>query len=134
MKTKAKRPRAEAASERKRIALVVDDDRDTRILHERILSAEGWSVHATGDGLSAIQILEVVECDAAVVDEHIPGGPAGALLLEHVRRLYPRARLVLCSGWPTANARARVEAMGGIVLEKPFLIPELLEAVGNAAA
>jgi DNA-binding response OmpR family regulator len=134
VKTKARRPRAEAASERKGIALVVDDDRETRLLHERILSADGWNVHTTGDGLSAIQILEAIQCDAAVVDEHIPGGPAGALLLEHVRRLYPQARLVLCSGWPTANARARVEAMGGVVIVKPFPGAELLEALEHAAA
>ncbi len=120
-----KQPKRTAASD---LVLVVDNDPELRHVLERALRSRGWQTHAEPDGLRALQYLERVCPAVVIVDERMPG-LAGAGLLEHVRRVCASARLILLSGFPSDQARERVEALGGTVLVKGDT-ELVLEAVG----
>lgn len=104
----------EAASD---VVLIVDNDGEVRRVLEMYLQRRGWRTHAVPDGLRALQWLSGACASVVVADERMPG-LAGAGLLEHVHRVCPSARLILLSGYPSDEARARVQAIGGTVLEK----------------
>lgn len=110
--------------------LIVEDNRDLRILLARTLSAHGWDVVTAGDGLAALQVLEEYRVQAVVSDLHV-GGPSGEMLLEFARRRSPDARLVLISGWVTRRARLRAEAVGAAIFEKPLDFDALLKELGR---
>lgn len=122
--------RGQRESDGAKVALVADDDRDTRAMLARLLVARGWRVQACGDGLSAIQYLDEYRVHAAIVDIHM-SGPSGTRLLEYTRELYPDAKLVLISGWVESWAQRHAEKIGATVLTKPFTMAEILESVGE---
>jgi CheY-like chemotaxis protein len=111
--------------------LLVEDARDVRALLARVLDSRGWHVVTARDGLSALQLIEEFRIDALVTDLHIPG-PTGEMLLEYARRRSPECRLVLLSGWVTRRARARAEAVGAAIFEKPVPLDALLEELSGA--
>lgn len=52
--------------------LVIDDDVDTRILMEKVLSHEGYQVLLAKTGFDGIKIFEEEECDIVLVDFSLP--------------------------------------------------------------
>ncbi|MBQ2896042.1 MAG: response regulator transcription factor [Oscillospiraceae bacterium] len=52
--------------------LVVDDDKNTRLLFNAVLSAEGYSVITAGDGEEALQIMDRQHIDLVVLDVMMP--------------------------------------------------------------
>ena len=113
--------------------LVVDDDESLLDIFTSYLPTFGWKVLTATDGLRALQLLEVQDVDAIVVDERMPG-LAGAALLEHVHATWPAVRLVLLAGWPTPFARERCENIGAAVVMKSGKFGELLGALGGPCA
>lgn len=53
--------------------LVVDDERNIRLLYEKELRAEGWSVVLAADAREALKILEQSRPDLVVLDIKMPG-------------------------------------------------------------
>ena len=123
--------RGQRESDGAKVALIADDDRDTRALVARLLVSRGWRVHACSDGLNAIQILDEYPVDAAIADIHM-SGPAGTFLLKYAAERWPGCKLVLISGWVESWAQRQADALGAAVVTKPFTSAELLDAVGEA--
>lgn len=119
-----------ADSDRRPTVLVVEDDRELRIVLARTLDAHGWHVVTAGDGLTALQIVDEFHVDAIVSDLHLPG-PTGEMLLEYAKRRCPRCKLILLSGWVTRRARTRAEAVGATIFEKPVNLDVLLRELGR---
>ena len=113
-----------------RSVLIVDDDAEVTTALARLLRLRGWRVIEERDGLRALRTLEVEQVDAVIADERMAGA-AGAFLLETVHRSWPSVRLVMLSGEPSESGRARVEAIGGVVLTKWMSLGEVLEAIGG---
>jgi two-component system chemotaxis sensor kinase CheA len=63
---------APAPERRKHTVLVVDDSITTRSLEKNILEAAGYDVAIASDGQEALEVLNKVICDAAVVDLQMP--------------------------------------------------------------
>ncbi|MBI3448767.1 MAG: response regulator [Acidobacteria bacterium] len=53
--------------------LVVDDERNIRLLYEKELREEGWSVVLAADAREALKILEQSRPDLVVLDIKMPG-------------------------------------------------------------
>lgn len=123
-------PPRNAPGESELLVLVVEDNRETLDLLSRLLRSRGMRVLTARDGLSALQILDETPVDAVVSDLHLPG-PTGEMVLEFARRRRPRCRVILLSGWVTRRARARAEAVGAAILEKPAQIDELIEELNR---
>ena len=52
--------------------LVVDDDRNTRMLLKAVLEAENYSVLTASDGVEALQVLDENHVDLVVLDVMMP--------------------------------------------------------------
>jgi two-component system chemotaxis response regulator CheY len=66
-------PRAEAPTEQKRRAIIVDDSRATRSLLRRLLVGMGFEVVEAGNGAEALEVLAAAErVELALVDWNMP--------------------------------------------------------------
>lgn len=103
--------------------LVVDDDPTTRLLLDRFLSEEGYSVVTAGDGQDALEALAHLEPDLILLDIMMPE-PDGFEICRRLKR-NPETRLtpvVLVTGL-AATPQERVlglEAGADDFLSKPF--------------
>ena len=102
--------------------LVVDDEPQLLRLLVRVLEKRGFRVLAASDAIAAAELFEAHrdEVRAALLDVVIP--PEGVEpLLSGMLRLRDDVGVVLTSGDELgARLRARLEALGGVFLRKPF--------------
>ena len=80
--------------------LVVEDEESVRDALTRALTRAGLTVHTAADGLQALAWLQQTRgtCDLVLCDQGMVG-MTGLEMLTEIRRLYPRMRRVLLSGW-----------------------------------
>lgn len=66
--------RAEAAGSDpcERVVIYMDDQRTNRRLIERVLVADGWTVHTAPDGLQGLELALSTPADLILVDLHMP--------------------------------------------------------------
>lgn len=92
--------------------LVVEDQRDVGDLAETILKDFGYTVLRAGNGPEAIGI---VESDAAIdllfTDLIMPGGMNGVMVAREARKMRPRLKVLLTTGYAEASIE-RVDARG----------------------
>jgi len=108
--------------------LVVDDDRHTRLLLERLL-ANVARVSLAVDGTHARQLFSEDDFNLVLMDQRLPDAN-GLLLLREFRAIHPRLVSILMTGY--AEVRDAVAAVReGLFdyLTKPFDDLEALEAV-----
>ena len=108
-----------------RRVLVVDDDEPVRQAIHRVLEDDGLSVRSAGDGLAALRALEAEPAALILLDLTMPG-LSGHELVVALRRIAPRARILLFSGGAAPDELLR--SVDGF-LGKPVRIDELLRAV-----
>lgn len=109
--------------------LVIDDDPHLREALARILQSEGHQVLTAEDGATAVALTKAHAPGLLVLDSTLPGVDGGTVmgaLREALSDEVPPT-LLLTAGERSAPDRERA----GVVedLEKPFNVPELLEAV-----
>jgi CheY-like chemotaxis protein len=93
--------------------LVVDDHRDTREIYTFLLRGCGYIVHEAADGPAALDVLQHVHIDVALVDIGLPGMDG----YEVARRIradgsHSGMRLVAVTGYGSPEARARAHEAG----------------------
>lgn len=122
----------------KATVLVVDDEPMLLRLMQRILSHQGWSVTVAADGDEARERLLAAEATApihAVVLDLAMPPDGGAAILERLLTFRPDLGVVLTSGVALPFAlRARLDAQGGVFLQKPFAPDALQHALEKALA
>ena len=74
--------------------LIVDDDRDTRLLLESLLSQDGYACELVPDAAAAIRSVETRSVDL-VVSDVIMDGMSGLDLLDRVKQNHPTLPVVL---------------------------------------
>jgi DNA-binding response OmpR family regulator len=108
---------------RRRIVLVVDDDRGVQEAVRAELAGRNYEVIVASDGESALRLLESLTPDVLVLDLQLPqvSGPSVAARL----RAYPsKPRLLICSAVPYAPEIAADLNADGVIL-KPFVREDL---------
>jgi len=108
---------------RRRVVLVVDDDRGVQQAVRDELAHREYDVVIAPDGESALRLLEQLAPDVLVLDLQLPdiSGPSVAAKLH----LLPRPpRLLICSAVPFAPEIATDVEADGILL-KPFVRADL---------
>ncbi len=110
--------------------LIVDDDAESRQLLSEVLEGNGYAVGAVGDGTAARQALrDDGEYGIVIADLHMPK-ETGLDLLKHLRAEKSAHRLILMSSFISGREREQARDLGAwALLEKPFRLTELLEAV-----
>jgi len=120
---KARSDTADAAESRgSEIILMVEDNKDLRTVTVKQLADLGYRTLEAASAKEALQMLAAhPEIDLLFTDIIMPGGMTGTELAREARRLYPKLRILLTSGY-TARAMANGfhDIEGLELLNKPF--------------
>ena len=113
--------------------LVAEDDDGVRLLLRTALERKGYEVLVAADGRAALDLLDRDDLvvDAVVSDVNMPG--AGGLdVLERARARHPGIALVLASGTDRWELPPEQVASDVTLLEKPYRLDRLIEAIETA--
>ena len=106
----------------KKKILLVDDNVQFRNLIAEILKEddEDFSVSVSGDGVAALESLEIEQVDILITDINMPHMD-GIALFHKVRELYPQLPVVFISGFVHNSLSDRLLSEGALhVFRKPF--------------
>lgn len=113
---------------------VVDDDRDMVQSLCDILQLHGWETLASYDGESAVSLSSNEGVALFLMDVRMPK-MSGVDAWNAIHALDPRARSVLMTAYAPPEALALTPEHGVVrILRKPVMIPELIEALDEAAS
>lgn len=99
---------------------MVDDEREVLSSLKRVFFEDDYHIHTARNGQDALELLEKVRIDAALIDLKMPGMD-GLTLLKEIRKGYPAIMIMMLTGY--GGVREAVEAikLGAVdFLEKPF--------------
>lgn len=109
--------------------LVVDDEQDMAELNRQLLMAHGYRVLTANDGIQALRILENERIDLIVSDVIMPNMDGFQLAIQ-VRKLYPKIKLQLLSGYTDNHDKGMVvQALQKNMLNKPYTSKTLLSRI-----
>ena len=112
--------------------LVVEDNTEVAAVTVGLLEQLGYRTLFAEDAAAALARLQSGEkVDLIVTDIVMPGGMNGIELAAEIRRRYPEIPVLLTSGYSEA---ARAAEMRYAILRKPFELPDLVKALGDAMA
>ena len=114
--------------------LIVDDDHETRVVLEEILTRSGFAVSVAMGGSEAVRCWRTERIDLAIIDVWMPEKDGLETIME-IRRITPNARIIAISGVKTAGPMdplALASRMGArTTLQKPFTGEQLLYAIAD---
>ena len=112
--------------------LVVDDEKNVRVLFERILAKEGYEVECAASGSEAIDKLANNSFDLVVTDLKMEGID-GLDLIRKGKRTNQAIPFILISGYGTAQTAVSAAQEGAdVYLMKPIDMKDLKLAVKRA--
>ena len=126
-----KTPSSDASQTGNECILVVDDEELFRQIYQQGFSSLGYRVFSAGNGEEAIAafVEHRGEIDL-VVSDHMMPKMNGEELFHKLRELDPATKLILATGAIDLKEKFHLLNMGVCdVLEKPFLLDELLASV-----
>ncbi len=112
--------------------LVVDDEEPIRRLAKRILEGSGYRVLEARDGGEAVQLYRAhPDIDLVLLDMVMPN-MSGREAFHEIRKIDPRARVLLSSGF-RHDTRVQALIAEGVsdVIDKPYTLPALTHAVAR---
>ncbi len=115
----------------RRGVLVVEDDKDLRLLFGLMLSAAQFDVFEAADGFAGLRALEEHPgaIDLVLTDLGLPG-LGGVELISRVRAAQPTVKIIGTSGLGSRNVREMVLNAGADeFFSKPFSIGDVIEKV-----
>jgi DNA-binding response OmpR family regulator len=109
-------------------ALVAEDDAEMRALVVDALRIEDFEVDEVGDGRTMwIRTIQGLSYDLVVSDLRLPIVD-GFTVLEDLLGRAPKTQAIVMTAFADASVRARAEAIGVMVIDKPFKMAELRAA------
>ncbi|MDR7102880.1 MHYT domain-containing protein [Croceicoccus sp. BE223] len=111
--------------------LLVDDDDALRDILGAGLSDAGHKVSAFAHGRSALALLEFERPHAAVLDFAMPG-MNGAELAQQIVARCPDLPVIFVSGFADTTAITNAVDSDAVILQKPFDMRDLLQALNKA--
>lgn len=111
----------------KRLALIVDDDADSRLLLNLLLSESGWEVIEAKDGFEALLLIEQNPIDILILDNRMPG-LSGIETYQRLPEKKNNIRVILLSAEPELKELASSIGIH-YCLTKCFDLPDFLNLV-----
>ena len=116
------------------VVLVIDDDKQIRLLIRRILENEGHTVHEAADGKNGILLLQQNSIDLVITDIIMPEKEGLETIID-IRHDFPKMKILAISGGGKTGLPDFLPAAKKFgahkTLPKPFGKQELLEAVND---
>ena len=114
--------------------LIVDDEPSYREYLERYLTREGYDVRSASSGQEALRIGKDFAPRVILADWMLKDQIHGLEVAETLRESTPDLRILLMTGFPSAEIRMEAErAQIFRFLEKPFGLEEVTAAIKAAA-
>ncbi|NQU10024.1 response regulator [bacterium] len=114
--------------------LIVDDDPSLRRLLAEVLKSPGRSVELRDSAAGGLEYARDNPVDLAFVDVELPG-MSGLEFAQRLKQSYPRAYVVICTGYAGQEVREQaLAARADHVLEKPMNLGEILHLAEEYAA
>ena len=111
--------------------LVIEDDDRVRTLLKDILVYGGHQVIEASDGVLGMKYLEEGKFDMVLTDLGMPA-MNGWEVAKWVKRRIPRIPVGLITGWGIHLEEEKIkDSSVDLVIEKPFQVGEILEAVNR---
>ena len=111
--------------------LIVDDDEDIVVAIEAALADFGADIRTTGNGNSAVEMIEQQPPDLLVLDQMLPGR-SGFLVLEKIRpqrKETGKPPVIMITANPGARHKVYAETLGvDVYINKPFRMERLVNA------
>ncbi|HET7875330.1 MAG TPA: response regulator [Methylomirabilota bacterium] len=109
--------------------LVVDDEREVRLVIQEFLAAKGYEVRAAGNGLEALAALETYTPDVVLLDMAMPEMD-GLETLKRISGLYPTLPVIMVTVNADIETTSKVLQLGAAdYVPKPFDLDYLDQAV-----
>jgi DNA-binding response OmpR family regulator len=119
----------------KRRILIVDDEPTYREYLERFLRRDGLDVRTAETGAEAIEVSREFAPDILLADWMLRCEMHGIEVGEALRSQWPNLRILLMTGFPTADLQSEAARVGiDGFLEKPFSLEDLSVAIQDALA
>jgi CheY-like chemotaxis protein len=115
--------------------LVVDDQEAVRKVAGKILKRLGYEVEFAKDGEEGIRVYQEamkrkLPFDMVIMDLTIPGGMGGRETIKELKKMDPRASVIVSSGYSDDPIMFDYKAYGvSGVVAKPYRIDDLAEAI-----
>lgn len=125
-------------SGKKQRILVMDDEEAIRALIDTMLTMLGYEVVQAADGDTALALHAEAAAkdqrfDLVIMDLTIPGGMGGREAIRRLREVDHDVYAIVSSGYSNDPVMAHYAAHGfNAVLPKPYMMQELVDAVGAA--
>jgi CheY-like chemotaxis protein/anti-sigma regulatory factor (Ser/Thr protein kinase) len=107
------------------LALVVDDEEDSRTILSRVAEKQGFRVISASDGAGAIRLQREARPDLILLDVTMPG-MSGLDALREIRDVDPHVAVVVVSGAAEPEIGERALELGAVnYVGKPFDLREM---------
>jgi DNA-binding NtrC family response regulator len=114
--------------------IVIDDDEGIRGMLRRALEAAGHDVREASEGARGLALLAAEDADLVITDIFMPGQD-GIELARHMRKEFPKVKLIAMSGGGSTgqiDLREDMRMFGAVrSLAKPFSRADLVKTVGE---
>ncbi|MBI3815197.1 MAG: response regulator [Nitrospinae bacterium] len=114
--------------------LIVDDEKDTRILLSELLSNSGFETETAGDGIEALNKAKIFKPSVIITDIKLPGMD-GIELLKRLKNTDSPPEVILMTGYNEYDAAVDALKIGVFqYIKKPFGDPDfILRVIKNAS-
>ena len=115
--------------------LVMDDEQSIRRMVEDVLTQFGYKVTTAQDGQAAIDVYSEAltrgkPFDAILLDLTVPGGMGGKETIQHLKKLDPKVKAIVTSGYSDDPIMSDFQAFGfQDILVKPYKIVDLAKTL-----
>ncbi|MEN8258704.1 MAG: response regulator [Thermodesulfobacteriota bacterium] len=110
--------------------LIVDDEKQQRVIAERVLSLMGYQPCTATSGEEAIDYLQSHQVDLVVLDMIMDPGINGKETYAQILKLHPNQKAIIASGFSQSDEVNETLAMGaGQYIKKPYTMAQLGHAV-----
>jgi CheY-like chemotaxis protein len=115
--------------------LIIDDEEELRLILREALEYVGYEVVEAGNGEEGLQHYRAAPPDLIITDMAMPG-KNGLETIGELRRVDPYIKIIAISGGSSIGPGDVLEIAKQLganrVLRKPFLLPDMCQAVREA--
>ena len=112
--------------------LIAEKDNLLRLMMAKLLQVSGYSVRTCGDGLQALELIKKQSFDL-VINDMMLAGADGMEVLRSVKKLQPRAKVILVTDTPSPETLLEAKYLGAYAyLRKPLQLRQFLLILKDA--
>ena len=112
--------------------LIAEKDKLLRMMMAKLLQVSGYRVRTCGDGLQALKLIASQSFDLVITDLMLAGAD-GMEVLKFVKKIQPRAKVVLVTDTPSSETLLEAKYEGAYsYLRKPLHLRQFLLILKDA--